>query len=138
MTGRLRRWWTARDTGSYSMWAAVLGLVLIVAAGFAYDQATKIRAVRDAQTSAQEAARAGAQHVAAAAIDGQHVTIDPAAAAAAARNYLRLTGATGTVTVTGHTLTVTTTRTWTPQILSAVGVTAQTMRGTATIDLRTQ
>lgn len=98
----------ARERGSVSILIAVLGVSFLVVAGLAIDGGRKLGALSEARDLADSAARAGAQ-----AIDLAHynatgvVRLDPTAASSAANRYLAATGHTGTVNVSGNTVTVT-------------------------------
>jgi Flp pilus assembly protein TadG len=81
----------------------------ILCLGLVTDGGGVLRARNEAATLAQEAARAGAQQLDWAAYrEGMtEVALDPAAASAAAHSFLNAAGATGTVSVSGDTVTVT-------------------------------
>ncbi|WP_347350376.1 hypothetical protein [Intrasporangium sp.] len=134
MTGRIHRLLGERDRGSFAIQFAVLGLTLIVLAMFSYDQGNMIMAARAATTGAQEAARAAGQHLSAQAVTGANAPVDTAKAAAAARAYLRAADLAGTVTVTGQTIHITTSKAWTPTVFALFGATTATraMTGQAT------
>ena len=90
------------------MMVAVLGLAFLMVAGLALDGGRKLGALSEAQDIADNAARAGAQAID---TDAYQLTgtpsLDPAAATRAVHSYLDATGHTGTVEVTGPTVTVT-------------------------------
>lgn len=127
-----------RDRGSITVWTAVTGLALIVMMGFALDGGRLIRARERAQDIAGQAARAGAQQIdGAAAIQGLDVSLDPTAAVAASQTYLAgVADVTGTVQVTGATVTVETTTTASTAILGIIGIDSITVHGhgQATVD----
>jgi Flp pilus assembly protein TadG len=104
---------------------------LLLAGGLIWDASSKLEAARVAQTAAQEAARVGGQRLAPDAILGGTPTVDPDAAAAAARGYLATIGMSGTVTVAGRAVTVTTSRPWQSQFLPGSG----TVTGHATVQV---
>lgn len=87
---------------------AVVATALVLVAGMAYDGGQIIRAHNAARNHAERAARAGAQQ-----IDLDHLRatneprLDPAAAEAAAVEYLARVGATGSATVSEASITVT-------------------------------
>lgn len=114
---------------------AMTGLLALV--GLVLDGGLALAAKTEAIGVAQEAARAGAQHLDLAAYraDGT-VTLDPDAATAAAHDYLDAADATGTVTVTGATIAVTVTATHPTQLLSIVGITTLTVDGTGSAQAR--
>lgn len=124
-----------RERGAATLMVAVLGSALIMMAGLVYDGATKLQAARHATSSAGESARAAGQQLDPDVIGGGTRTIDPTAAVTAARAYLDQAGVTGTVTVNDDTITVSTSQTWTPAFLSAIGVGPQTVTGHATAHL---
>lgn len=96
------------ERGSASIFIAALGLALLMATGLAVDGGRKLGALSEARNAADNAARAGAQMIDA---DTYYATgdpvLDPAAATAAASNYLSRHGYLGTVSVSGTTVTVT-------------------------------
>jgi hypothetical protein len=105
---------------------AMLGLVL--------DGGAMLRARSDAFSLAGAAARAGAQHLdMTAAVEGM-VALDAAAAEAAALQYLGAHGATGTVIVTGSTITVRATITAQLQLLHVGDHDTATFTATATVE----
>lgn len=107
----------------------IAGILLV--AGFMIDAGRLLTARRDANDAAAQAARAATQE-----IDGHTVTNGPTAisyntdAAATAEAYLATVGVTGTVTITGDELTVTTTQQWDPVMFAPFG--PRTVTGTAT------
>ncbi|GGJ60762.1 hypothetical protein GCM10010121_084240 [Streptomyces brasiliensis] len=113
------------DRGGVTVFVAVCVLALLGIIGVAVDGGSTMRATERADYIAGEAARAGGQAIdPAEAISGRAIVVDPQAAAAAAQSYLRSTGATGTVSVSGDgkTLTVTVTGSYDTKFLSVVGI----------------
>ncbi|MDN5745603.1 MAG: hypothetical protein L0H31_10840 [Nocardioidaceae bacterium] len=102
------------DAGSASVYFVVVAVGLLALAGMIYDGSSKVRATHQTNLAALEAARAASQELTGDAIAGRTSTVDPSRGAAAARAYLRRTGHEGTVTVSGTTVTVTTTGSWSP------------------------
>src|SRR5947208_8517993 len=97
------------DDGSVTLFVVVLTVALLAAVGLVVDGGGKIRALERADETAREAARAGTQMLEVpAAVRGESVTVEPAAAARAARSYLAAAGAEGTVSVSDSTVTVST------------------------------
>lgn len=98
------------ERGSVTAFVAVVASALVLVAGMAYDGGQVIAAHNAARNDAERAARAGAQQ-----IDLGHLRatseprLDPAAAEAAAIAYLERSGAIGTATVSGPSVTVTVT-----------------------------
>lgn len=123
---------THDDRGAITAFIAVIATALVMVAGMAYDGGQVIAAHNAARNDAERAARSGAQ-----AIDLTHLRatseprLDPAAAEAAALQYLERSGATGTATVSGASITVTVTRTQPLLILPGADRTI-TVRETAT------
>lgn len=117
------------ERGSLSMAAAILVVGLVVMIGLVYDGNGKVAAARDASGAAVAAARAGGDastaNVAAGGSPGQ-------AAAAAARRSLAAQGVSGTVSVSGRTLTVRTTETYSTAFLQIIGIGQLQGRGQAT------
>jgi Flp pilus assembly protein TadG len=126
------------ERGAIGVFLAVLvpGLLLII--GLAVDGGAKVAATQRANATADEAARAGGQALdVPAALAGQ-VRVDPAAAVAAAQDYLARSDVQGTVTVVdGDTLLVTTVVTEPTTFLGLVGISTLTVAGSGTADLVT-
>ena len=124
------------ERGAIGVFLAVLvpGLLLIV--GLAVDGGAKVAATQRANAIADEAARAGGQALdVSAALTGQ-VRVDPAAAVAAAQDYLSRNGVQGMVTVVdADTLQVSTTITEPTTFLGLIGISTLTVEGTGTADL---
>lgn len=128
------------DRGSVSLLFVVVALGLLACVGLVVDGGGKARAAAQADDIARAAARAGVQAIDPARVLGGHpARPDPARAAAAARAYLAAAGVTGTVAIApgGQRLTVTTTGTYAPVLLTAIGIGPQPVTGTATADLVT-
>lgn len=95
-------WHRALDDGSVSVFAVIITLVVVVFFGAVVDFERALEARQEANTIAQEAARAGAGHVDLnRAYTAGRFTVDRATALRAAREYLRNSGHTGTVTPAG-------------------------------------
>lgn len=122
-----------RERGSYSLQLAVVAMALLAVAMFTIDQSSKIRAARNVETSAQEAARAAAQQLQPGIIQGEAASVDPAKAAAAARAYLRAAGVEGSVRVSGTQIRISTSTSWSPTVLQLVGVSRSTLSSDATV-----
>ncbi|CAL9343603.1 TadE/TadG family type IV pilus assembly protein [Nocardiopsis dassonvillei] len=97
------------DKGQVSAFVAILVAAFILCLGLVTDGGGLMRARNEAATLAQEAARAGVQQLDWSSYrEGTNeVALDPAAASAAAQSFLSAAGATGTVAVSGDTVTVT-------------------------------
>ncbi|MEU5990341.1 pilus assembly protein TadG-related protein [Spirillospora sp. NPDC047418] len=136
-TGRRRQRLT--DAGSVSIFAVILTLVVVVLFGAVVDFEQKLEARQDANTAAQEAARAGAGRVDLnrAYSDGEF-TVDRRAAIGAARDYLRAGGYTGTVTTSGtRAIHVHVTITRPALFLPVIGISHLRANGDATANLTT-
>lgn len=127
------------DEGSISIFAVILTLVVMVFFGAVVDFGQKLKTRQDANTAAQEAARAGAGHVDLdrAYADGEF-TVDRQAGVRAARAYLQAGGYSGTVTSSGaHSIHVHVTITRPALFLSIIGIDHLRAEGTATANLTT-
>jgi hypothetical protein len=109
----------------------VLTLGVLALAGLTLDGGLALAAKVEANGQAEAAARAGAQ-----AIDltvyrtSNRLQLVPAQAVANAQSYLAAVGASGTVTVSGDTVTVTVTAAQNTQLLGMVGISSLTVHGT--------
>lgn len=98
------------ERGSITAFVAVVATALVLVAGMAYDGGQVIAAHNAARNDAERAARAGAQQ-----IDIDHLRaanepiLDATAAEQAAVGFLERSGATGTASVSGASITVTVT-----------------------------
>jgi len=121
------------DRGSVALFMALFAVALIAFAGLVIDGGAALAAREHAHDVAAQAARAGGDALSPASLHATNpgdLAIDPAAAQAAAQRYLRLMQATGTITVTGHDVTVTAHVPRRTVILSAFGI--HDISGTAT------
>ena len=138
MTSQRRRQQPDAERGAIGVFLVVLvpGLLLII--GLAVDGGAKVAATQRANAIADEAARAGGQGLdVSAALDGR-IQLDPAAAVAAAQDYLDRNDVQGAVTVVdGDTLQVTTTISEPTTFLGLIGISTLTVEGTGTADLIT-
>jgi Flp pilus assembly protein TadG len=138
MTGQRRLHQPDAECGAISVYLAVLvpGLLLII--GLAVDGGAKVAATQRANAIADEAARAGGQALDISAALAGEVRVDPAAAAAAAQDYLDRIDVQGAVTVVdGDTLQVITSITQPTTFLGLVGISTLTVEGSGTADLVT-
>lgn len=138
MTHRQRLRGQDAERGALGVFLAVLvpGLLLII--GLAVDGGAKVAATQRANAIADEAARAGGQALDVSAALAGDVRVDPAAAVAAAQNYLERNGVQGAVAVVdGDTLTVTTTITEPTAFLGLIGIQTMNVEGSGTADLIT-
>jgi len=142
---RPRRWHDEdAERGSLTVFMAIVApAVFLGSAGIVVDGIGKLNTARAAYAYAEEAARAGADSINAAAVRAGHpAVIDPAAAIAAAHAYLSAVGVHGTVAIvppTGNAgptaITVTVTVRRATEILSVLHIDSWTVTGTATADL---
>lgn len=122
-----------RDRGQVTAFTLSLLTALLLVAGLVLDGGLALAAKVQALDEAQEAARAGAQHLDLARYRATGaVILDPTAADNAAHSYLAATGHPGVVTVTADTVTVTVTITGRTQLLQLTGLTHFHVDGTAT------
>jgi hypothetical protein len=106
-----------------TVWTVVLVVGCVAMVGLVLDGGTLLRARSSTYDLAAEAARDGAQQLAAPALVDGHVEIDPDTARAAVVQFLAARDATGRVTVDGDRLTVVVTRRVQLQILRPATVT---------------
>ena len=123
LISRLRR----EETGSTSVFAICVAAVLMLLAGLCVDGGRVLNARATLTDTAEQAARAGAQKVQLGGLrQSGAVTLDPAAARAAATTSLASTGSAGaasaSVTTTGDTVTVTAEEDVPTFMLSLVGM----------------
>lgn len=96
------------ERGNITSFVAVIATCLVLVAGMAYDGGQVVAGGARARSLADKAARAGAQAVDVDELRSTgRIVLDPAAAEAAAEDYLRRVGASGTATVDGPEVTVT-------------------------------
>lgn len=109
----------------------VLTIGILALAGLTLDGGLALSAKVKAGGQAEAAARAGAQAIDLTAYrDTGTLQLVPAQAIADAHSYLATVGASGTVTVSGDTVTVTITATQGTQLLGMVGISSLTVHGT--------
>jgi hypothetical protein len=127
----------AGEAGSVSLFGAIVAVALLVATGLAVDGGAKVRATQQADTYAEEAARAGGQAIEPApAIQGEELRLDRARAASAAQAHLDAAGVPGTARLTGTaTLRVEVTITRPTVFLGLIGINTVTAHGRATARL---
>jgi Flp pilus assembly protein TadG len=128
----------ARDErGSITVWLALASFAMIFLVGLAVDLGGQVHAHERAHDVAAQAARAGGEEVnSGAAIQGTGLTVNAAAARAAAQRYLDETGVHGTVTVTSSdTITVIVHDSYEPQFLGLIGIHRLDVTGTASAHL---
>jgi Flp pilus assembly protein TadG len=125
------------ERGSLTVFTAVIAAALLVMAGLVIDGTGKLRAARQAEAIAEEAARSGADSINATAIRaGQPIAVDPTSAISAAQAYLASADVTGTATADGpDRIAVTVTISRPTDLLGLVGVHSFTVTGHATATL---
>jgi len=125
------------ERGSITVWLALASFVMIFLVGLAIDLGGQVHTHERAHDVAAQAARAGGEEVSGpTAIQGQDLTIDPAAARAAAQRYLDAAGVSGSVSITnGNTITVTVHDFYDPRFLGLLGIRRLDVTGTATARL---
>lgn len=114
----------ARDQrGSASIWAILVTAgAFTVLLGLVVDGGRAIDARIEATRAASQAARAGADALSPTSVRDGNDSIDTEAATARARTYLASAGLSGSVSVSGQTVTVTVSGTSPNQILNAIGI----------------
>lgn len=123
------------ERGAVAIVMPILAVAMLSMAGLVVDGGAALAARGRATDVAQQAARAGADALAPGSLRrGQpdDLTVDPAAAAAAADRVLTAGSVIGQVSVVGDTVTVTAQVSRPTAMLSAIGVNTVTGRGTAT------
>ena len=111
------------ERGSASIWAIlVIAGAFTVLLGLVVDGGRVIDARIAASRAAGQAARVGADSLSSASVRDGHDAISVEAAKARAQSYLHDAGMTGTVSVSGDTVTVTVTGASETQILGVIGI----------------
>ena len=124
------------EAGQVTVFVVVIFVALLAVAGLVIDGGRALAARRRAIDEADAAARAGAQALSVDAYrSSATVTLDPAAARAAALRYLAATGDTGTVDVAAGTITVTVHVHQPVTILGIAGIGTMTLTGTGNAQL---
>ncbi|MFK4298160.1 hypothetical protein ABH924_003321 [Arthrobacter sp. GAS37] len=100
---------SARENGNSVLVTLLLTTAALFAVFLVVDGRQVINAQERAHHLAGEAARIGADQIDAGTVTGQGAAVDPSRAYRAAQTYLAAEGATGTLTVAGNRVTVTTT-----------------------------
>jgi Flp pilus assembly protein TadG len=114
---------TRNERGSASIWAIlVIAGAFTVLLGLVVDGGRVIDARVAASRAAAQSARIGADALSSAGVRNGHDAIDVEAAKAQAQSYLHDAGMTGTVNVTGQTVTVTVSGKSSTQILGVIGI----------------
>jgi Flp pilus assembly protein TadG len=130
---------TRNERGSASIWA-----ILVIAGAFTFllglvvDGGRVIDARIAASRAAAQSARVGADALSSASVRNGNNAIDVDAAKARAQKYLHDAGMTGTVSVTGQTVSVTVTGSSETQILGVIGITSFPIEETETAQAITE
>lgn len=117
--------------GNVVLFALVIVFALMICVGFVVDGGGRIAALQRADSIAREAARFAGQAMTPEALRGTSTKVDPHAGRAAAQRYLAAANVTGTVTIQGDTVHVTTRVTYDPVFLGIIGINSVTMTGEA-------
>lgn len=126
------------DEGTITVLYAVVFIAFLMMLGLVVDGGRLLDARSHAQDLAGKAARAGAQELSVTTFTSTGtVTLDADRARQAANRYLTRAGATGQITITGETVTVTVTDTVALTWLRLAGLSSRTVSGVATADART-
>lgn len=124
-----RGWWTA-DEGRVTAFVVVLAIGILALIGLSLDGGLALAAKVEANGQAEAAARAGAQAIDLAVYRATNrVQLVPAQAVANAQHYLASVGASGAVSVSGDTVTVTVTASQPTQLLGLVGISSLSVHG---------
>lgn len=119
------------ETGSVTLWLAVLATGLFATIGLVTSGGAALAAHARAESQAFAAARAGAEALSAGSLATGTPTLDPDAAQAAAARSLAGDGATGDVGVAGRTVSVTVRARVPGGLLALVGINALDVAGSA-------
>jgi Flp pilus assembly protein TadG len=125
------------ERGSLSIWLVTSSFVMMMLVGLAVDLGGQVHAQQRAHDVAAQAARAGGQQVrAGAAIQGDPLSVDLAAARSAAQGFLAAADVSGSVSVSGgDTITVHVTDSYTPRFLGLIGINNLRVTGQASARL---
>jgi len=132
---RLRRNLAERERGSITALVVVFAACFIILGGLIYDAGRAMAAKTTAIDEAQQAARTAAQALNAGDLRDNVLATTPGQAIADAEEYIASCGDTGTVTITGATITVHVVRQQPTSLLALVGVSEITVTGTATTNI---
>lgn len=124
------------ERGSVSLWAVLAAFSMIVMVGIAVDFGGQTIAEQHARTIAAQAARAAGQQLQLDTVARTGTaTTDTRRATTAATSYLAQAGQSGTVTVSGTTITINVTGSYPCVFLSIIGITRLPVHGSATADV---
>lgn len=122
--------------GSVTLWAIVSVTVALIIMGLIVDGGAQMRAQQRADQVAREAARAAGQAVNGSPVLGRPGLVDVSRGRQAAEHYLTAAQVTGTVSVNGTNITVTTAIDFKPIMLSAIGIGSLTVTGQSTAETK--
>lgn len=129
----------ARDErGFAAVWMITVTFVVSLIVGLLVDGSARMSAIQEADHAAAEAARAGAQALPRATVQARTVAAGSsgAEAVAAAQSYLAAVRVPGSVVIdAAGSLRVSTSLSWSPVFLSAVGVRSSVVEGRAVVSL---
>ncbi|WP_281389175.1 pilus assembly protein TadG-related protein [Brevibacterium renqingii] len=130
---RLRK--QEQDRGSATPWFLMIVMAAFLFVGVSVDTGGKLQAANRAEAVAGEAARAGANALDYSPSKIGDIHLGFARAQNAAEKNISVAGYQGEVTVTGREVTVTTTGTYKPVFLTAIGIKSLPVDGHATARL---
>ena len=125
----------ARERGSVTAMVVVFAAAFLVLGGLVYDAGRAMAAKTTAIDEAQQAARTAAQALNAGELRNNVLATTPGQVISDAEAYIVASGDTGTVTITGQTITVHVVRHQPTSLLALVGVGEITVSGTATTEI---
>jgi hypothetical protein len=122
-------WWRA-DEGRVTAFVVVLTIGILALAGLTLDAGLALAAKVKANGQAEAAARAGVQAIDLATYrTNGTLQLLPTQAAGDAHSYLATVGASGTISISGNTVTVTVTAAQPTQLLGMVGISSIPVHG---------
>ena len=124
-----------RERGSITAMVVVFAAAFLLLGGLVYDAGRAMAAKTTVIDEAQQAARTAAQALNAGELRNNVLATTPGQAIADAQAYITASGDTGTVTITGQTITVHVVRQQPTSLLALVGVGESTVTGTATTEI---
>ncbi|KAB1660303.1 hypothetical protein F8O01_02955 [Pseudoclavibacter chungangensis] len=123
------------ERGSVQLFLILTVVTLVVVVGLVVDGGGKVQLATDAQHVASSAARAATNAISAETVAGHALSIDALLATQVAEDYIENADMTGTVSVDGATITVTTEAVYATRFVSLIGISTLTVSGTATASL---
>ena len=109
------------ERGSVTLWTVFITIAVLMLGGLVIDGGYAMSAKREAARTAEQAARAGADQLDTDSVRSGGDDVAPGAASAAAHQYLRAVGESGSVIVVGDQVIVTVTKRQPSHILEAFG-----------------